>query len=128
LSEQTLLPKDSYAVVEVLGHNVFAGKVSEHVIGGSGFIRVDVPELPERREKYADWRDKEHERVIPGVPAFTKLIGAGSIYAITPCTEEVARRIADQKRVVPVHVADVPGADRFIEAAAEDGPEEELAL
>jgi hypothetical protein len=123
LSDPILLEKDSFAVVEVLGHNMFAGKVSEHAIGGSGFIRVDVPELPERREKYNDWPgQRERERVIAAVPAFTKLIGAGSIYAITPCTEAVARQIAEQKRVVPVHVADMPQPSRFIEAP--DGEED----
>lgn len=117
MSEPILFEKDSWAVVEVMGHNVFAGRVSEHVIGGSGFIRVDVPELPERREKEPGWNGgREREYVSVAVPAFTKLIGAGSIYAITPCTEDVARQIADQKRVVPVHVADMPQPNRFIEA------------
>ncbi len=84
---ERLLAEDAWAIVEVLGHNLFAGKVSEHVIGGAGFIRVDVPELPERRCKRKwSYQDEEVEDVIPAVPAFTKLIGASSIYAITPCT------------------------------------------
>ncbi len=34
---------EQFAIVELFGHQVIAGKVSEQVIGGQGFIRVDVP-------------------------------------------------------------------------------------
>lgn len=80
---------DSWAVVEVMGHNTYAGRVSEQVIAGTGFVRVDVPEVPAGR--YGE-----------GLAAFTKIIGPGSIYAITPCTEEVARRAAGATRSRPV--------------------------
>lgn len=102
MSETKLFEVDTWAVVEVMGHNTFAGKISEHVVGGTAFIRVDVPELPEKREPLY-----QNEYVYPGIPAFTKLIGASSIYAITPCTEEVARKMAESRRSSPVHVVDV---------------------
>ena len=129
---EKLLADDAFAVVEIMGHNTFAGKVSEHVVGGSAFIRVDVPEIPERRwkEKRSVWNAakdgyeaKEIEECIPAMPAFTKLIGASSIYAITPCSEEVAKRVAEQKRVVPVNVLDLPNGSsggRLIAGSAED--------
>ena len=62
---------EQYAVVELFGHQVIAGKVTEQVIGGQGFVRVDVP-------------------AIDGQEAFTKFYGAGAIYAITPCDEDTA--------------------------------------
>lgn len=78
-------PFDSWAVVEVMGHRVFAGRVTEQVIAGAGFVRVDVP------------RDSQHE-------PFTKMIGTASIYAITPCSEAVARKAAAQNQERPVEV------------------------
>ena len=30
-------------IVELMGHNMIAGKVTEQTIGGQGFVRVDVP-------------------------------------------------------------------------------------
>lgn len=63
---------DEWAIVEVMGHSQFAGKTTEQQIAGAGFVRIDVPE--------AD-----------GKPAFTKLLGTSSIFAITPCTEQTAR-------------------------------------
>lgn len=58
---------ESWAVVEVMGHQTFAGFVSEQTIGGASFVRVDVPAIhsaDDPREACA---------------AFTKLFGGGSI-------------------------------------------------
>lgn len=70
---------ETWAVVEVMGHRRHAGFVSELTIGGTSFIRVDVPEVVAGGET---------------LPAFTKILGAQSIYAMTPCTEETARAFA----------------------------------
>jgi hypothetical protein len=59
---------EQWAVVELFGHQVIAGMVSEQVIGGQGFVRVDVP-------------------AVNSNAAFTKFYGAGAIYAISPCDE-----------------------------------------
>ncbi len=75
---------ETWAVVELLGHKKLAGFVSEQTIAGAALIRVDVPETVH-----------EHNVIPTEVrPAYTKLIGVGSIYCITPTTEEVARRCA----------------------------------
>jgi len=63
----------------------YAGRVSEHVIAGQAFIRVDVPETPQEA-------------------AFTKLLGPGSIYAISPCSEELARAAAGRLHSEPIPV------------------------
>lgn len=75
---------DGWAIVEVMGHSRYAGKVSEHTIGATAFVRIDVPEASE------------------SVPGFTKFLGAGSIFAITPVTEEVARAAVAGWRSEPV--------------------------
>jgi hypothetical protein len=83
----------SWAIVEVMGHRQFAGYVSEQAIGGASFVRVDVPEI---RDVDAD------------LPAFTKLLGAGSIYAISPCTEETAKAFAARARTRAFSVYEAP--------------------
>ncbi len=80
-----------WAVVEQLGHNQYAGLVSEATVCGVAMVRIDVPEVTERKEKDPDGSEYVVRKARLG---YTKLIGAGSIFAITPCTEEVARRIA----------------------------------
>lgn len=71
---------DSWGVIEVMGHKKFAGRITEQTIAGAALIRVDVPEL-----SMPDGSTRN---------AFSKLIGVGSIYCITPTTEEVARKAA----------------------------------
>lgn len=102
MEQEKLLSEDSWAVVEVMGHNTFAGRVREHVIGGTAFIRVDVPAIAESKEvQYGN------EYTYPAIPAFTKIIGAGSIYAITPCSEEIALKMAKRDRTKPVQILDL---------------------
>jgi hypothetical protein len=78
---------DIWGVVEVMGHKKFAGRVTEQAIGSASLVRIDVPAL-----------------CVAGkngpvqLSAFTKLFGVGSIYCITPCTEETARCFAAQMR------------------------------
>lgn len=60
---------EQWAVVDLMGHRRLAGKVTEQVIAGAGFIRVDVPR--------ADGSD------------VTKFVSPKSIYEIAPCTEDV---------------------------------------
>lgn len=66
---------DSWAIVDVMGHQRFIGRVTEQVIAGQGFIRVDVPDV---------------EGEDPGAISFTKVMGAKSIYMIEPVSKETA--------------------------------------
>lgn len=66
---------DQFAIVEVMGHQSYAGRVTEETVGGSSFVRVDVPAVGDKQ-------------------AFSKLFGASSIYCITPVDEETARAAA----------------------------------
>lgn len=79
----------NYCVVELFGHQKIAGLVTEQVIAGQGFIRVDVPET------------KRH-------PAFTRMFGSGAIYSITPVSEEIAKAAAESIYIEPVQVYVAP--------------------
>lgn len=76
---------EQFAIVELFGHNVIAGKVSEQVIGGQGFVRVDVPATQEGE-------------------GFTKFFGPGAIYAITPCDESTVQSAVNGLRQKPIDV------------------------
>lgn len=80
---------DSWAIVEVMGHKRFSGHVTERSIGGTSFVRVDVPETKRG-------------------PAFTKLLGAGSIYCISPVSEEIARADAETNYSHPLQELNLP--------------------
>jgi hypothetical protein len=77
----------SWAIVEQQGHRTFAGLVSEEVIAGVAMLRIDIPQ--------AD------ESLLP------KWIGPSSIFALTPCTEVVAKKYA-------LAAGPVTTVDRFV--------------
>lgn len=80
---------ESWCIVELFGHQRIAGLVTEQTIGGSSFVRVDVPANGD-------------------TPAYTRLFGNGAIYAINPVSETVARAAAAQYRSAPVSIYDFP--------------------
>lgn len=80
---------EGWAIVELFGHQIIAGQVSEVSVGGNSFIRVDVPPTDEQ-------------------DAFTKIYGAKAIYAITPTTEEVVYEALKRINTRPVDRWTVP--------------------
>jgi len=73
---------DEWAILELMGHRRMAGKVTEAVIGGGAFIRIDVP------------RDNGTQT--------TQFYSPQSVYCITPTTEEMARAVARSSQPAPV--------------------------
>lgn len=67
--------KTEWAIVELMGHVVIAGEISEEVKFGKSLLRLDYPSTETR-------------------PAFTQWINPDSLYRITPTTEEIAQAIA----------------------------------
>ena len=95
---------DSWAVVELFGHQRLAGRVTEQTIGGCSFLRLDVPEQV-YTETRGDYDDQGKHRVFPvevTVPAYTKFLTQGAIYAMTPCAEDVAREVLKRLRTQPI--------------------------
>jgi hypothetical protein len=110
---------ESWAMVEIMGHQQFAGYVTTQVIGGASLIRVDVPEIEVTR--YG-----ETKKIEP----FTKMFGSASIYCITPCDEATARRAAQSYQsipfatyVAPTVVALPPPEPEELEAGQDDDSE-----
>lgn len=85
---------EQWCVVEIMGHKRFAGFVSEQSLGGTSFVRVDVPEVT----------TKDGTKLA----AFSKLFGAGSIYCLSPCTEETARAFAASLRTEGFSLYEAP--------------------
>lgn len=62
---------DSWAIVELMGHRVRAGRAQEVELAGGKMLRVDIP---------TEGGD------------VTEFYSTSAIYALRPCTEEIARQ------------------------------------
>lgn len=80
---------ESWAILEVMGHQRFAGKVTEATLAGGSFVRIDIPAVGEQ-------------------PQFTKFFPPHTIYCLTPTTEEIARAMAKSLHVEPISPYDLP--------------------
>lgn len=78
-----------WGILEVMGRLRMAGMISEQTIAGAGMVRIDVPETK-------------------SAPAFTRFFTPGSLYSITPTTEEIARSLAERLREMPVTRFELP--------------------
>lgn len=84
-------PMEGWFIVELMGHRRLAGYVTEETIAGAGFLRVDVPGIGTDDGKVA-----------------TQFFSPTSVYALTPTTESMARRVALNCLVEPVKAWELP--------------------
>lgn len=75
---------EGYAVLELMGHRRLAGWVTEQEIAGAGMLRIDV-------------YDGDAEEA-----AVTQFYSPFSLYALTPCSEKIARSVGARTRPAPV--------------------------
>lgn len=71
MSEEKVFSEPTFALVELLGRQQIVGRVTEVAIAGTNMLRVDIPKHDDQE-------------------AYTRFVGGGAIYAITPLSEESA--------------------------------------
>lgn len=94
---------EGWAVVEVFGHQRYAGFVTTEAFGQAVLFRVDVPPLAERERVTKHYGyDDDGKSIPPGsivkeseVQGYTKYFGPGAIYAMTPCSQEAAEKAVE---------------------------------
>jgi hypothetical protein len=68
---------ENWAILEIMGHERLAGRLTETTIAGVPMLRVEVPAT----EK---------------LPGFTRLLSGASIFSLTPVPQDVATLVAGQ--------------------------------
>lgn len=89
---------ESWAIVELFGHRSLAGYVTEALVAGVAFVRIDVPR-------------RDGSRV-------TQFYNPKSVYSLTPTTEDAARAAAARNEPSAPHVLQLGPYD--------DGADEDL--
>jgi hypothetical protein len=93
---------EGWAILEIFGHQKYAGYVKTEYYGTACMFRCDVPPLPERERVtrsgcYVKGGEFDREYAPAGstvkesaTPGYSKLFGVGAIYSMTPCDEAAA--------------------------------------
>lgn len=80
---------NGWAIIELFGHRQLAGAVSEAQVAGKGFVRIDIPACPEKRDG---------SYVYDATPEVTQYYSPEAVFSLTPTTEDAARGFMDGKR------------------------------
>ena len=81
---------EGWAICELMGHQRMAGQVREIEQYGTKMLQLDVPGLDDC-----------------DVKPFTTFVAGGSLYRVTPTTEEIAKGVVRAQRPRPVQPYDV---------------------
>lgn len=114
-NEQAQAGFDSYAIVEIFGHQKYAGYVTTQAFGTAVMFRCDIPGL-EERERVSDRAGYFDGKYYPAgttikegsTQPYTKLFGVGAIYCITPCTQEACLKAVEEIQPRPLMLVSVP--------------------
>ena len=107
---------EGWAIVDVLGHQRYVGYVTTEAYGQAVLFRVDVPALEERERvtkrpgygedgKYWPAGTTVKEGAVAG---YTKLVGSGSIYTLTPCSKDAAIAALEDAQRRPLMSVQLP--------------------
>lgn len=97
---------EEWAILELMGHRRLAGKITDAVIGGGTFLRIDIPMADDK------WT--------------THYYSPQSVYCISPVSEEIARLVAKNNQPAPVHRWEFPQLQQPIHSP--DGLDEEYDI
>lgn len=78
---------DQWGILELMGHVRLAGRITEESHFGAALGRIDIPN---------------------GDGFTTQYFGGGSIYRLTPTTEDIARSVAQHNQPQPVSRWELP--------------------
>lgn len=95
MSEEPASQFPAWGVLELMGHRVLAGYVSETTVAGAGALRIDIPGDD------------------PSTPHVTQTYSPAAYYCFTPATEDTCRRFAKKHRPQPVAVYQLAPPDEL---------------
>lgn len=106
---------EGWAIVEMMGHQKEIGYVTTEYYGQAALFRVDTPELPEREfvltrptSTSEGWSPAGSKVKREAMPAKSRLVSPGSLYAVNPCTEEAARTALEHLVARPLILIEAP--------------------
>ncbi len=138
-AEQAQSNFEGFAILEIFGHQKYAGYVKTVYYGTACMFQCDVPPLPESEQiskggTYVDFNDirgNGRQWVPPGstvkkpaTEAYSKLFGIGAIYSMTPCDEKACLAAVAELQPRPLMLVKLPEG-KVIAAVADTYPDDQ---
>jgi hypothetical protein len=124
---------ESWAIVEIMGHQRHIGHVTTEAYGAAVLFRIDTPGLDAREftltaPEYIGhkWTPAGAKVQRPARPAESALVGPATIYRMTPCTEEAARQAIESLDGRPLILLEMPKAPQIAAPDQEDDEDDEM--
>jgi len=121
-----------WAKVELMGHNVEIGYVTTRYFGPAALFQIDVPGVEEHDETLTepeyvgeDWCQRGTVVKRPAIEGRTSIVGPSTIYRLTPCSEEVAKKALESRRPRAMAVVSFPPNGAALPAPAPDEDEDD---
>jgi hypothetical protein len=130
---------EGWAILEIFGHQKYAGFVKTEYFGTACMFRCDVPPLPEREQVtkggcYVETDVDSRSWVPPGSKVkkvatigYTKLFGVGAIYSMTPCDEQAALRAVEEIQPRSLMLVSLPAGKALAAGADPESPDEAMS-
>ncbi len=122
---------EGWAILEIFGHQRYAGFVRTEYYGSACMFRLDVPPLTERErvtkggcyvaidEDTRRWVPPGSTIKQPATEGYSKLFGVGAIYAMTPCDERAALAAVEEIQPRSLMLVSLP-PEKVLAAGAPD--------
>ncbi len=132
-AEQVQSNFEGFAILEIFGHQKYAGFVKTEYFGTACMFRCDIPPLPERERitrggcRVQMESPDEHTWAPPGstvkepaTEGYTKLFGVGAIYSMTPCDEKACLAAVAELQPRPLMLVKLPEGKAIASPVVED--------
>jgi len=111
---------ESWAVVELMGHQKEVGFVTTQYYGTACMFKIDVPDLSEREQTLKRDRWIGDTLAPAGTtirlgaqPGRTRLVGVSSVYALNPCDRETAIALLEEKQDEVIKIVSLAGCKQL---------------
>lgn len=139
MTEQQQANFEGWAIVELMGHQQEIGFVTTQAFGQAVLFRIDQPELGERDVTLSrpEWMELGDDcRTWPAgtkvkrsaVPARSRLVAPGALYAINPCTEEAARAALEKTHPRKLALVEMPANMAALPAPTSETDDSDLCV
>jgi hypothetical protein len=127
---------EGWAILEIFGHQKYAGFVKTEYYGTACMFRCDVPPLEERQQVtlggcYVASDADSRSWVPPGstvqkcaTQGYSKLFGVGAIYSMTPCDQDAALKAVEELQPRSLMLVSLPKGRTIAAGSPADIPSE----